>query len=372
MRKYKKIIIIVCLIINCINMSACFSYRDINRVLFVTALMIDVDDMGNPVIYAEAYKGVKGTDPEGTDERILFNGKGKTLFEAIRDMNSTSSFKLNYTQNKVVIFTQKAAEFGLENFIDLLARDQELIVRPYIAIYPGNPEELMKLQITQEKYIGFFITELIQNIGSSPRAVVLTLNDFYNERVSGDKTCVITMVDIPKNSLEPKLQINGGAVIQRDKMVTTLESSDGLGYNFLNDSLSSGILEVTNPLDINKFVTLEIEDSKTKTEISYSDNMVHLKKKIKVKVYFAEAQKSIVLTNETIRKMEAVAEDNIEKACQLLFEKFKSMKIDIFQIKEKFYQKYPKIEIQDIISKTELKVEVDVEIKTAGDDKNFK
>jgi len=372
MKKYKKVLVIICIIMNCFSMTACFSYRDINRVLFVTALTIDVDAIGNPVIYAEAFMGVKGTTPGGMDERILFNGKGKTVFEAIRDMNATSSYKLNYTQNKVIIFTQRAAEFGLENFIDLLDRDQELLVRPYIVIYSGDPQKLMKLKITQEKYIGFFMTELIQNIGSSPRAVILTLNDFYNQRVTGDKTYVITMIDIPKGGLEDKLKIDGGAVIQDDKMVSKLDSTEGLGFNFLKDTLSSGVLEVTNPCDINKFVTLEIEDSKTKTEISYDDNIVYLKKKIKVKVDFGEAQKRIILTNENISKMEIKAEDNIKKACINLFLKYKGKGIDIFEIKDKFYQKYPKIDIPNIISKTELKVEVEVDITNTGDTKNFK
>lgn len=372
MKKCKKTLLIICIMIACFNMSGCFSYRDINRVLFVTTLMIDVDDGGNPIIYAEAFRGVKGGTPDGMDERILFNGKGKTVFEAIRDMNSTSSYKLNYTQNQAVIFTQKAAEYGLENFIDLVDRDQELLIRPYIAIYPGNAQDLMKLKITQEKYIGFFITELIQNIGASPRAVVLTLNDYFIQRVNGDKTEVITMIDIPKDSLETKLQINGGAVIKDDKMVGTLETTEGLGYNFLRDTLSSGLLEVTNPCDINKFVTLEISASKTRTEIKYSDNIVHLKKKIKVKVDFGEAQKDIVFTQENITKIEERAEDNIKKACNVLFAKYKDDGIDIFEIRDKFYQKYPKINIPNIISKTELKVEVDVQIMNTGTTRNFK
>ncbi|APC42118.1 Ger(x)C family spore germination protein [Clostridium estertheticum] len=371
MRKYKKILLIICLIINCFNMSACFSYRDINRVLFVTALVIDVDQSGNPVTYIEAFKGIKGASTEGVDERILFNGKGKTLFEAIRDMNSTSSYKLNYTQNKVIIFTQRAAEHGLDNFVDLLSRDQELLVRPYIAVYPGDAQKLMGLKITQEKYIGFFITELIQNIGSSPRAVILTLNDYLNKRVAGEKTSVLTIIDMPKDSLEPKLQINGGAVIKDDKMVSILESTEGLGYNFLKNTLSSGILEVTNPCDINKFVTLEIVKSKTKTEVNYSDNIVHFKKKIKVKVDFGEAQESIILTKKNVAKMEETAEDNIKKACNILFSKYKDKGIDIFEISDEFYRKYPNVKIPNIIKKTELKVEVDVEIMTSGDDKNF-
>lgn len=74
----------------------------------------------------------------------------------------------------------------------------------------------------------------------------------------GDKVNVVTIIDIPKGSLEPKLEINGGAVFKDDKMVSILERAEGLGYNFLMKDIKDGSLEVTNPCDINKFISLEI------------------------------------------------------------------------------------------------------------------
>lgn len=371
MNKYKKILVISCISMNCIIMTSCFSYRDINKVSFITGLLINVDVDGTPIIYAEAFKGVRGASPQGMDERILFKGIGKTIFEAARNMNSSSSYKLNYTQNKVVIFTQKAAELGVDNFIDFLDRDQELLIRPYIAVYSGEPEKLMKLNIPQEKYIGLFIAQLIENIGASSRAVILSINEYLNQRKIGDKTNVVPIISIKKDSLEPKLEINGGAVIKDDKMVSVLSREEGQGFNFLMNSVSGGTLEITNPCDTNKFITLEILKSKTKTEISYENNIVYLKKKIKVKVDFGEAQKRIIFTKENINKIQEKSEENIVKACNKIFQKYKDMGIDIFDIEEQFYRKYPKIKIEKIIDKTELKVEVEVEIMNTGDVNNF-
>ena len=371
MNKYKKTLVIICIIMSCFSMTACFSYRDINRLLFVTAIIIDIDSNGNPIIYAEAYKGIRGATPGGTDERILFQGKGKTIFEAVRNMNATSSYKLNFTQNKAIIFTQKAAELGLDNFVDFLDRDQNLLIRPYIAIYLGDPEKLIKINILQEKYIGFFIMHLVENVGASSRSLKLSLNDFYNQRNMGDKTNVVTIIDIPKDNVEQRLQINGGAVIKNDKMVSIIKTEEGQGFNFLMNNVSSGTLEITNPCDINKFITLEILKSKTKTEISYDDNIVHLKKKIKVKVDFAETQKSIIFTKENITKIQAKSEENIVKACNDLFQEYKDKGMDIFDITQQFYAKYPKVKLDNIIDKTELKVEVEVDIMNTGDVNNF-
>ena len=46
--------------------------------------------------------------------------------------------------------------------------------------------------------------------------------------------------------------------------------------------------------------------------------------------------------------------------------------MDIFDITEQFFDKYPKIKIPNIIKQTELKVDVNVQIMNTGDEKNFK
>ena len=369
--KQKKVIVVTFILLNCFILSSCFSYKDINRILFVTALMIDVDEEGRPILYAEAFRGVRVAATEGLDQRVVFNGTGKTVFEAARDMNAVATFKLNYTQNKAIIFTERAAESGVEDFIDFLDRDQELLVRPNIVVFRGDPEKLMKLEMIQEKYIGTLIRRIIENIGTSSRAVTISFNEFYNQRSRGDRTSVVTILQIKKDSLEPKLQVSGGAVIKDDKMVSSLATDEGQGFNFMMDNVDSGTLEITNPSDINKFITLEIKSSDTKTKVNYYDNILHLKKIIKVKVDFGEAQKKIMLTKENIHKIQEKSEDNIEKSSNNLFQKYKGMSLDIFDIKETFYAKYPKEKVKDIINVTELEVEAEVEIMNTGEIKNF-
>lgn len=369
--KHKKIIVVIFILINCLLLSSCFSYKDINRILFVTALMIDVDEEGRPILYAEAFRGVRVAATEGLDQRVIFKGTGKTVFEAVRDMNAVATFKINYTQNKAIIFTERAAKYGVEDFIDFLDRDQELLVRPNIVVFRGDPEKLMKLEMIQEKYIGTMIRRMIENIGASSRAVTISFNEFYNQRSRGDKTNVVTILEIKKDSLEPRLQVSGGAVIKDDKMVSSLAKEEGQGFNFMMDNVDSGTLEITNPSDINKFITLEIKSSDTKTKVSYYDNTLHLKKIIKVKVDFAEAQKRIILTKENIDKIQEKSAENIEKACNNLFQKYKAMNLDIFDIRETFYAKYPKEKVEDIINVTELEVKAEVEIMNTGDIKNF-
>ncbi|WP_298845838.1 Ger(x)C family spore germination C-terminal domain-containing protein, partial [uncultured Clostridium sp.] len=112
--------------------------------------------------------------------------------------------------------------------------------------------------------------------------------------------------------------------------------------------------------------------SKTKTEVNYYDNIIHLKKKITVNVDFGEAQNKFTFTKKNVNEIQEKSEQNIVKACNALFQTYKDKGIDTFDITEQFNEKYPNITIPNIIKKTELKVDVEVQIMNIGDDKNFK
>jgi hypothetical protein len=118
--------------------TGCFNYRDINRVLFETAVLIDIDENDNIILYTESFKAFKGT-AQGVEQgvRLLNRAEGKTLFEAVRNLNLASGFKHNYTQNKALMFSERAARKGLKTVLDFIDRDQEFLVRPYVFVYIG-------------------------------------------------------------------------------------------------------------------------------------------------------------------------------------------------------------------------------------------
>lgn len=349
--------------------TGCFNYKDINKILFITGIIVDIDEEKQPVVYIEAFKGVEGTE---SGERIIFRGRGKTVFEAVRNVNLGTSFKLNGTQNKVVIFTTKAAEYGLDKFIDLFQRDQELLVRQQICIYSGEIENLVNIKIKENKYIGQFIERLLYNIGASSRAVRLTINQYYNQRLIGDRANVFPLIEVKQDvGGDKKILINGLAVVKDDKMISIIPREMGQGFNFLFSSIKSGTLEITNPNFPQEFITLEILKSKTNTEIKYENNKIKLIKKINVNTVIAEVQKGLYINKETIEEIQEIAESNIKKACYQIFYEYKEKGVDIFDIKEELERNYPKVKVDNVIKNTELFVEVNVKIESANDDLDF-
>ncbi|MGL5085730.1 MAG: Ger(x)C family spore germination protein, partial [Clostridium sp.] len=102
-------------------LSGCFNYEDINKVTFATSVIFDTDDFGNTVIYLDCIKPYRSTnDSSDKGRRIIYKGVGKTALESMRDISVASSFKLNYSQSRAYIFTEKAARAGIKNYLDLI------------------------------------------------------------------------------------------------------------------------------------------------------------------------------------------------------------------------------------------------------------
>lgn len=367
----KKIKLFLLMLFLCTFLVGCFSYKDINKVLFVTTILLDIDKENNPVVYCEAFKAITGGEKGGEDIRIVFEGKGKTCFENIRDISLSSSYKLNYSKNEVIIFSSKAAEYGMNKFIDIFERDQELGIRSNICVYDGSCKKLLETKLEEEKYIGIYIKQLLENIAVSSRAIEMSFHKFLNQKLVGDKTNVLPIIRLKTDSLGNKILVDGGAVIKDDKMIGEIKKDKGQGFNFLMNSVKSGTLEPNNPDVEGSFLTLEILKSKTNTELKYDGDRIKLIKKIKVKTSLGEVQDELTINHENMKKIKETAEDNIKKSCKIIFNRYKEKNVDIFDIGEEFYRRYPKESVKNVISSTDLIVDVEVDISSSGDNLNF-
>lgn len=372
MKKIFKIFkIFILSFILCTFLGGCFNYKDINKVLFVTTVLVDVDKENNPIVYCEAFKAVTGGEKGGEDIRIVFQGKGETCFKNIRDISMSSSYKLNYSKNEVIVFTTKAAEYGMNKFTDIFERDQEFGIRSNICIYDGSCKKLLETKLEEEKYIGIYIKQLLENIGVSSRAIEMSFHKYLNQKLVGDKTNVIPIIRLKTDSLGNKITIDGGAVINHNKMIGEIKRDEGQGFNFLMNSVNLGTLEPNNPDVEGSFLTLEILKSKTDTELKYDGDRIKLIKKIKVNTSIGEVQDELTMDKQNIKKIEETAQNNIKKSCRIIFDKYKEKKVDIFDIGEEFYRRYPKKSVKDVIGSTDLILDVDVKIKSSGDNLNF-
>jgi Ger(x)C family germination protein len=369
--------LLLCLfLISSIFLNGCFSYRDINTVVFVTSVIFDIDKDNNPVIYLELFKPARSASKSSQKaERVVLKGKGKTAFEAMFNINLASSYAIDYTQNKAIIYTERAAKYGVNYFFDVFERDYNFVLRPCMAVYKGDVERLGNVTFGEEQFVGLFLRDLIDNSGSSSRTIESIIDDFIVRASGASKTTVLTEIKISDDEPQPTLVVDGGDIIKNGKMVENLPKSDGEAYNFLIDDVGNGSMEIADPKHPDKYISLRIENSKTKTKIDYSGKKMNVKKIINTKATVVETQEYLKLSDEEKKAVQKGAEENIISLCTNVFNKYKAKDLDIFKISNDAENKYGEDFIskhKNLIKDTVLEIEPHVFISSPGRSYEYK
>lgn len=359
--------VLLILLITATTLVGCFNYNEINELTFVTSAIFDIDDSGNVVLYLDCMKPYRNTNESSDNgKRIVYKGIGKTALEAIRNVNRASSYKINFTQNRALIFTEAAAKKGIDKFLSLIDNDQHFQVRPYAFVFFGNVDHLINVVQNDEEYIGLFLNDLVLKNKKNPRIIVSNINDYMVKTEMGNSYAVMSALEIRNDVSNQKVSLAGGVIMKDSKMVDRIDASDTMSYNFLMDEIKTGTLEVANPQMGEGYVTLEILNSKTKTDIEYKNNKVLLNKKIKARVTVAEAQGRFIASEQAIRELNAKAEENIKDYLQEFFYNFADKNIDILQAERLLQVKYPEKVVEDILSKVDLNIDVEIIMEGGG------
>ncbi|MGL5353045.1 MAG: Ger(x)C family spore germination protein [Clostridium sp.] len=348
-------------------LTGCFNYEDINKVTFATSVIFDTDDFGNTVIYLDCIKPYRSTnDSSDKGRRIIYKGVGKTALESMRDISVASSFKLNYSQSRAYIFTEKAARAGIKNYLDLINNNQQFQVKPSLYVFYGDVEELLEITSGDEEYLGLYLNDLSEKNKFNPRAMTQNVNQYLNEALMGSNTNVIGVIQIRKDVLDKKVEISGGAIMKDNVLVKRIESKDSLSYNFLMDNVEGGTLEIANPNFQDKYITLEILESNTLSELEYDGINVNLIKNINMRVSIAEAQGKLIVTKDIIEHIKFNKQEEVKNYLTKVFNDYKEQNLDIFDVQRLLEIKYKDEKVEDAISKTNLTLNVNIIIDGTG------
>lgn len=367
----KKRISLILVILSCILLMGCFNYKDINKVTFTTAMIFDIDDLNTIQVYAETIKPYRSTnDSSDKGRRIIYKGEGKTVLEAIRDINLASSNSLNFSQNRAYVFTEKAAKTGIKTFLHLINNNQNFQIKPALYVYYGNVQELLEITSNDEEYLGMYLNEVTQRNTYNPTIMESNVNSYLNNSLLGSRVNLITSIEVRKDALDKKIEICGASVIKDNKLVDRLNIEETLAYNLLMGKLNKGTLEVVNPQEEDTYVSLEILESDNKSELIKDGENFNLNKYITIRTTLGESQASLTIDSKSLNEIRSIKESDIKDYLNKLYTYYKDESIDIFGIKAEQEMKLPKDNVENIIDRTNLNLEVNIIIDGSGREKN--
>lgn len=365
--KRRKASILLTLLFIPMLLTGCFDYHDINKVTFPTSVIFDVNDLGQEVVYLDCIKPYRSTnDSSDKGRRIIYKGEGKTALVALNDINRASSFKLDYSQIRAYIFTEKASRKGIKKFLDLINNNSEFSMKPSAFVYYGDVDELLKTVSTDEEYLGLFLNDLVGKAKYNPRSVRSNINYYLSNILMGSNTALLTSITLDDNALDKKIQIQGSSIFKDNVLVERIDMENSLIYNIMMGNAKSGTLEISNPQSKENFITLQILDSGMKDKLEFKDGKFKLIKDVNVEVSVSEIQGNLIVDANALDYIKLNEETYINGYAEYLFNKYKKENLDIFDIHRLAEMYYPNEDIDNPLSITEIEVNTNLIIKGTG------
>jgi len=348
----KRIIACFAISISCFMLSGCWDRTELNDLALVTG--IGIDQKGKDIMLTVQLivpKQLGGATSMGTNNSagsggatIVRSGTGKTLADAIANLQEKLPRRLFWGHVKAIVFGEKTAKTGIQPHLDFLSRNPQTRLRANVLVADGTAKSMLELLPLIEQSSA----EVMRELSKSKILMDVTLKDVLQMLSSDSKAAALPMVKIlppekEKTELETIPFINRTAIFKNDKMIGSID-----------DKLTRGVLWVRDEIkQANITVSLDGKKAKiTATIIRAHTQLIpkYEKGKWKMEIHIA-SQDDILLNGTTLslynqqhlRALEkALAKATTKRIKASLQKVQKEMNADILGFADVFHRKYPK------------------------------
>ncbi len=380
----KKILIIPLIFL----LTGCWNYRELNQLAITTGIAVDKenDNYKITIMIANSKKD-SGSDGSITPSAAVYDGTGKTIYEAFKDTSLSVSKQIYLSHIDVLVISEEIAKNNLTDVIDFLFRYPQTRNNFYLVLAKDKKaSDILKVTTPLETFPS---QNLAKNLEITDKLQGFTytvdFTDFTKSLVSEGINPILPSVTIIGNSEEGNkeeniqqnepstyLKLDMLGIFKGDKFVTWANPNESKGINIINNKIY--ILGVIVEYQNEKIVT-EITEMETGFEVE--DNKVRIT--IETVGAIQEINANIDLYDPN--NIEKIQNANIEKIKEYVNNAInlaKTNKTDIFGFGNYIYKNNPKKwkEIKDkwddeIFPNLEIEIEVNLRLQSKGSINNI-
>ncbi len=375
----KRLILLISLIIIC---SGCFNYNELNNYAIATGMAIDISNNEYEVSVLISNSPKSSNQASGKNyTTVVYSGKGKTIYEAIKQIGLISPKELYIGHLSVLILSEDVAKEGINPSIEFLLQEPRSKKNFYVAISKDSKAKDV-LSVTSP-LTDFPSQNLATNLKTTTNlqgsvnatdfntllyklvniGIDLSLNGFS---IVGDTKNGVKNSNIETNVPKAYIKLSPLAIFKDDKLVSWTTKNESRGINIINDKIK----EIYLRLDCDQGdIVVDTEALETKKAIDKNGNVTL---KTSGKASISEISCDIDLTKQSnINKLEKRIETKIKELENKAIKLSKKYSTDIFGIGLMYYQdnpdKYNKIKDYDKFYKTiKFTTKVDIKLNTLG------
>lgn len=363
-------------------LTGCWNYRELNELAIATGIAIDQSEDGYEisVLIANAKKA-QVSAKEGESQTSVYSEKGKTITEALKNINLKLSKEIYIGHLSVIVINEQIAKEGLYPILDYFLREPESSKRFYSIIAKGCKSKdvisvLSPLESFPSQNLYFNIKNSTNSQGVSPG---ITFSKFIENIlksgaepflptviVEGDALKATDSDDLQKSVPSANLKLDTIAIFKEDKLLGYADQDESRGIDLINGKVGNTTASFKYN---NHYISINLSEIKVKKDIDIIDNKIVASVRLQGIASIKEIPgNENLIDKEVIKDIEKKVEEEInniiEKGLDCCLKKYKS---DIFGFGNLLYKKNPKYfekikhNWNELLN--DIKTEVDVKIK---------
>lgn len=352
----------------CLTQAGCWDRREVESLGIVNGLAIDLAGEQRERIIVQTVNSAalaknSGGGGASTFEKPYRNiqSEGDSLYEAIKNLEHTTSTQRFFAHTDVVIVSENyARNRGMQDILDYLSRDPEWRYDVWLLVGRGDMASLMDTKGTTNPIPAQRIAEILRLNNSISNYAPIRLGEFLKIMSSESSHPYTTIVDAQPNAAqaneeghdilngaipepESDLVVKNTAVFKKDKMIGWLSEQESRGLLFIRDDIKAGEIKFPNPQIAGKTISTEILRSKTeiKPEIINNQLIIHINVEV-ASVLEAVEGKTPVSKYREVKVLEEGQKIAVTRSIEAVLAKAQQeYQVDIFGFGEAVHRKYP-------------------------------
>jgi len=378
----KKLIILILIL----SLTGCYNYNELNNLAIATGFAVDIknDEYEVTVLISNSQKEGSG-DSKSTASAAVYRGKGKTIFEAIKDTSLSISKQIYISHIEVLVLSEEVAQNKTSEVIDFFFRYPQTRNEFYLVIAEDcNAGDVFDVTTPLETFPSQNISKNLEITDKlQGYTYTVTFNEFVKDLLDEGKNPSLPTISIVGDieegnkqenieKIEPETYLKLGmmGVFNGSKLMGISNKDQSKGINFLNDKVKTTLI-VTNINDGN--IVVELSESKTKKSVEIKDSKPKFKIEISSTGSISEVASDVKIEEvEVIEQIKKQSEEEIKRIVNEAINYSKEIKTDIFGLGSLVYKKDHKLwkEVKENwdneLNNIEIEIKVNLDLKTKG------
>ncbi|MET3289800.1 UNVERIFIED_CONTAM: spore germination protein KC [Brevibacillus sp. OAP136] len=340
MKIFKCKVIILCITMLSV-LTGCWDYTEYENMALARTIGIDLDKQGQILVTVETIRTSKKGN-KGNKAGTLLHGSGKTVPEAIANLQTSLQAELFLGYTIAIILSEEAAKKHMKNIMDYLFITPDIRDSVYIVMSKERPGDILGMptgatdQLVGEAIQDFFMVTVRTGVSFPVR-----LKEFNKMLLREGLEAVAPLI---KKADDRRIELSGMVVFKGYSPTGVLDVMECKGWGRIANKSILGRLSLPVMLPGAKapvFAAFKLEGNKSKIKLNTGGIIPQLNISTQVTATVDQiAGNSGLITPEILDAYEKALQVEIKKELTAVMKKAQRLKSDFFGIGPKFYQQH--------------------------------